>query len=142
MIVSIRHKGLKRLWTKDDGRNILMLKRGMKPAHPGEVLRTIYMDPLGISQSEAAENLGVTRKTLSMLLNGHQGISAEMALRLSKAFNTTPDLWMNMQVNYDLWFAGQNVKLAKIKVFRRSNLKNSRTTPFQKIQPGLPSAGA
>jgi addiction module HigA family antidote len=96
-----------------------MLKKGMKPAHPGEVLRTIYMDPLGISQSEAAENLGVTRKTLSMVLNSHQGISAEMAIRLSKAFNTTPALWLNMQNSYDLWNAKQKVTTSKIKVFRR-----------------------
>lgn len=119
-----------------------MLKKGMKPSHPGEILRTIYMDPLGISQSEAAENLGVTRKTLSMLLNGHQGISAEMALRLSKAFNTTPALWMNLQVNYDLWFAGQNVKLSKIKVFRRGALKTSRSTQVTKIQSRLSSTRA
>lgn len=99
-------------------KKLFMLKKGMKPAHPGEILRTIYMDPLGISQTEAAKNLGVTRKTLSMLLNGHQGISAEMALRLSKAFNTTPELWMNMQNNYDLWNASRKIRLSTIKAFR------------------------
>jgi antitoxin HigA-1 len=61
----------------------------------------------------SANNLGVARKTLSMLLNKHQGISAEMALRLAKAFNTTPELWMNMQRNYDLWNACQKVKLTR-----------------------------
>jgi addiction module HigA family antidote len=100
-----------------------MLKKGMKPTHPGLVLKTIYLEPLGISQSEAADNLGVTRKTLSMLLNGHQGISAEMALRLGKAFNTTPELWMNMQRDFDLWDAAQHLKLTKIKSFRKSNSK-------------------
>jgi addiction module HigA family antidote len=101
----------------------------MKPTHPGQVLKTIYLEPLGISQAEAADNLGVARKTLSMLLNGHQGISAEMALRLGKAFNTTPELWLNMQRNYDLWNAEQKVKLTKIKLFRRSNTRPARSTP-------------
>ncbi len=103
----------------------------MKPSHPGEVLKTIYMEPLGISQTDAAVNLGVTRKTLSMLLNGHQGISAEMALRLAKAFNTSPELWMNMQCSYDLWYAGQHVKLSKIKVFRRSNNQRAAELAIQ-----------
>jgi addiction module HigA family antidote len=104
-----------------------MLKKGIKPTHPGQILRTIYLKPLGISQSEAADNLGVTRKTLSMLLNGHQGISAEMALRLGKAFNTTPELWMNMQRDFDLWYAAQYLKLTKIKAFRKSKLELIRT---------------
>ena len=91
----------------------------MRPIHPGQILKSMYLAPLGITQGEAAENLGVTRKTFSMLLNGHQGISAEMALRLAKALNTTPELWMNMQNSYDLWHAEQKVKVSKIKVFRR-----------------------
>lgn len=57
--------------------------------------------------ADADSYLGVTRKTLPMLLNGHRGISAEMALRLGKAFGTTPEFWLNMQCNYDLWNAGQ-----------------------------------
>jgi addiction module HigA family antidote len=104
-----------------------MLKQGMKPTHPGQVLKDLYMAPLGLNQSDAAENLGVTRKTLSMLLNGHQGISAEMALRLAKAFNTTPELWLNMQQNYDLWNAGQKVQLSKIKLFRRERKQPKRS---------------
>ena len=96
-----------------------MLKQGMKPSHPGRILKNLYMEPLGLSQADAAENLGIARKTLSMLLNEHQGISAEMALRLAKAFDTTPELWMNMQRNYDLQHAMQKVNLTKIKLFRR-----------------------
>lgn len=91
----------------------------MKPSHPGRVLRNLYMEPLALNNGDAAENLGITRKTLSNLLNEHQGISAEMALRLAKAFDTTPELWMNMQRNYDLWHAEQKVTLSKIKHFRR-----------------------
>lgn len=97
-----------------------MLKRTMKPSHPGRILRTLYLEPLGLNQGEAAQNLGITRKTLSLLVNEHQGISAEMALRLAKAFGTTPELWMNMQRNYDLWEAEQKVALSRIKTIRRA----------------------
>ncbi|SFW41013.1 HigA family addiction module antitoxin [Chitinophaga sancti] len=96
-----------------------MLKRGMPPVHPGNVLRELYLEPLGLTNGDAAANLGVTRKTLSLLLNEHQGISAEMALRLAKAFGTTPELWMNMQRDFDLWNAGKKVAITKIKAFRR-----------------------
>jgi antitoxin HigA-1 len=98
-----------------------MLKRGMKPVHPGHILKTMYIEPLALTIGEIADNLGVTRKTLSLLINERQSISAEMALRLAKAFNTTPDLWMNMQQSYDLWNAGQQISLAKIKVFKMTN---------------------
>lgn len=82
-----------------------MLKRGMAPVHPGAVLKGLYLDPLEINITRAALNLGVARKTLSQLINGHMGVSAEMAIRLSKALNTTPQLWLNMQQGYDLWKA-------------------------------------
>ncbi|MBE2897853.1 HigA family addiction module antidote protein [Pasteurellaceae bacterium 20609_3] len=75
------------------------------PAHPGEVLKE-YLD--GISVTLAAKKLGVTRATLSRILNGHSGISAEMALRLAAALNTSPDMWLSMQVEYDLWKAKQH----------------------------------
>lgn len=108
-----------------------MIKQGMKPIHPGHILKEMYLEPLNLSQTAAAENLGVARKTLSMLLNGHQGVSAEMALRLSKAFNTTPELWLNMQRNYDLWNAGQRVKLSGIRVFRKRRNSLSQTSLTQ-----------
>lgn len=97
-----------------------MLKRGMPPSHPGKILKDMYMEPLNLTIGEASANLGVTRKTLSMLLNERQGISAEMALRLSKALGTTPELWMNMQSSFDLWNAAPRVALTKIKYFRRA----------------------
>ncbi len=103
-----------------------MIKQGMKPIHPGQILKEMYLEPLSLNQTDAAANLGIARKTLSMLLNGHQGVSAEMALRLSKAFNTSPELWLNMQRNYDLWNAGQRVKLSQIKVFRKPRNASSR----------------
>ena len=82
-----------------------MTKRGMAPVHPGAILKGLYLEPMEINITQAASKLGVARKTLSQLVNGHMGVSAEMAIRLSKALNTTPQLWMNMQQGYDLWVA-------------------------------------
>jgi antitoxin HigA-1 len=78
----------------------------------------MYLDLLGISITDLADNLGVARKTVSQLVNGHMGVSAEMALRLGKAFNTTPELWLNLQRNYDLWQAGSKIKVTNIRSFR------------------------
>ena len=72
------------------------------PPHPGEIIRELCLEPLELSVTEAAEGLGVSRKTLSAILNGHAGISPEMALRLSMAFDTTPESWLNQQTQYDL----------------------------------------
>ena len=93
-------------------------KKNMKmhnPPHPGEVLRELCLAPLGISVTDAAEALGVSRKTLSSILNGRAGISPEMAIRLSMAFNTTAESWLNQQVQYDLWVARQNRKKLKVR---------------------------
>ena len=79
------------------------------PPHPGEVLRELCLEPLGISVTRAAEALGVSRKTLSAILNGRAGISPEMALRLSKALGTSPESWLNQQMLYDLWVTEQQV---------------------------------
>jgi addiction module HigA family antidote len=72
------------------------------PPHPGEILRELCLDPLGMTVTQAARALGVSRKTLSSILNGHSGISAEMAIRLSMAFNTTAESWLLQQLQYDL----------------------------------------
>jgi addiction module HigA family antidote len=72
------------------------------PPHPGEILREFCLDPLNLTVTQAADALGVSRKTLSSILNGHSGISAEMAIRLSIAFNTTAESWLLQQVQYDL----------------------------------------
>ena len=79
------------------------------PPHPGEIIRELCVEPLNISVTEAARALGVTRKTFSTLLNGRSGISPEMALRLSKVFGRTPDGWLRLQIQYDLWKAEQSV---------------------------------
>lgn len=87
------------------------------PPHPGEVLRELCLDPLGLSVTEAADALGVSRKTLSAILNGRAGISPEMAIRLSKAFDTSPESWLNQQQQYDLWQAlssGAEIKVRRL----------------------------
>jgi len=77
------------------------------PPHPGSVLKGLYLEELQLSVSEAAKALGVTRQNLSGIINGHTRISPDMALRLGKAFKTDPEMWLNMQKNYDLWQAEQ-----------------------------------
>ncbi len=88
------------------------------PPHPGEILWELCLEPLGLTVTQAAEALGVSRKTLSSILNGRGGISPEMAVRLSLAFGTTAESWMNQQVQYDLWHAERNRK--KLRVTRLS----------------------
>ena len=85
------------------------------PPHPGEIIREMCIDALGISVTEAAKALGVTRKTLSAILNGRSGISAEMALRLSKVFGRSPEAWLKLQLQYDLWKTKQAVDIDDLK---------------------------
>ena len=84
------------------------------PPHPGEVLWAFCLEPLGLTVTAAARALGVSRKTLSAILNGRAGISPEMAVRLSRAFGTTAESWMNQQVQYDLWHAERTLKKLRI----------------------------
>lgn len=72
------------------------------PPHPGKIIKTLCLDPLGVSITDAAKALGVSRKTLSTILNGRAGISPEMAIRLSIAFGTSPESWLNQQMQYDM----------------------------------------
>ena len=88
-----------------------------KPPHPGDVLKKIYLSPLKLTVTKAAERLGVTRKTLSELINNKAGISAEMALRLSQLLETKPEMWLKMQSSYDLWRAKQKDTLGRFKQF-------------------------
>jgi addiction module HigA family antidote len=75
------------------------------PTHPGGILRRQYMEHLSLTVSELAGTLGISRKTLSKIVNERGDVTPDMALRLSRAFNTTPELWINLQRNYDLWEA-------------------------------------
>jgi antitoxin HigA-1 len=76
-----------------------------QPTHPGKIIREDYLRPLSMTINGLASLLGVSRKTLSKIINGRGAITPDMALRLSRAFNTTPDLWLNLQKNFDLWQA-------------------------------------
>jgi len=84
------------------------------PPHPGEVLRELCLEPLGLTVTDAAKALGVSRKTLSAILNGRAGISPEMAVRLSIAFGTSAESWLNQQIQYDLWLAEKRRKSLRV----------------------------
>ena len=103
------------------------MREQFNPPHPGEVLWGLDMEPAGLSVGEVAARLGVDRKTVSRIINGRSGISAEMAIRLGKAFRTTPDVWLTMQQSYDLWHAKQRVgkETARIKPFASSAAVNA-----------------
>ena len=85
------------------------------PPHPGEFIRAIYIEPFDISVRKVAESLGVSPSTLNRLLNGESNISPEMALRLSKALGRSPESWLAMQDQYDLWHARKKVNLRDVK---------------------------
>ncbi len=85
------------------------------PPHPGEIIKALCLEPLGLSTTEAAEALGVSRKTLSSIINGKAGVSPEMAVRLSIAFDTSSESWQNQQTQYDLWRAEQHRKDLRVK---------------------------
>ena len=93
-----------------------MAIRKRQPTHPGGILKRHYLEPLTLTITEVADEIGVSRKTLSKIINERGSISPDMALRLSRAFNTSAELWLNLQTNYDLWLASkrsenwQNIK--------------------------------
>jgi addiction module HigA family antidote len=89
------------------------------PAHPGEILREFI--PVDMTVTEVASCLHVTRVTLSRVLNGNAAVSTEMALRLARWLGTTPEMWIDLQTQYDLWVAGKNKKLLKIVPLKQRN---------------------
>jgi len=82
-------------------------ERKRQPTHPGGILKRHYLEPLSLSITEVADDLGVSRKTLSKIINERGSITPDMALRLSKAFNTSAELWLNLQTTFDLWVASR-----------------------------------
>lgn len=84
------------------------------PPHPGEIIKSVCLEPLGVTVTEAAKALGVSRKTLSTILNGRAGVSPEMAVRLSIAFGTSAESWLNLQTQCDLWHAQQRRKQLRV----------------------------
>lgn len=88
------------------------------PAHPGEILKELVLDPLGLSVTQVAENLDISRKTLSKVINGRGAITPEMAVRLEMAFaNPSADHWLKLQNAYDLWWARQYKKEFNVRPF-------------------------
>lgn len=88
------------------------------PPHPGEILSELYLEPLNLTVTEAAKKLLITRPNLSAIINGKAGISALMAIKLAKAFRTTPHYWLNLQAAYDLWHAlskGKDKEVGRVK---------------------------
>jgi addiction module HigA family antidote len=88
--------------------------RMYNPPHPGEHLREDWLNPLNLTVTKAAEILGVARKTADAIVNGRAGISPEMAIRISKAFGGNPDVWLRMQMDYDLWQAQKKADQIKV----------------------------
>jgi addiction module HigA family antidote len=80
------------------------------PAHPGEILHEMYLKPLGVTITQAAKALGVSRKHVSAIVNGRSPVTPDMALRLAAAFATEPELWVNMQAQYDLWTVSKKAR--------------------------------
>ena len=97
----------------DEDRTVAM----HNPPHPGGIVGRQCLEPLGLSVTKAAKGLGVTRQALSDLVNEKAGISLEMAIRLSKAFGSTPETWLGMQMAYDLWQARGRARQIKVKKF-------------------------
>ena len=87
------------------------------PPHPGGIVRRQCLEPIRLSVTEAAKGLGVTRQALSDLVNEKAGVSVEMAIRLSKAFGSSPETWLGLQTAYDLWQARDRAKRIKVHVF-------------------------
>ena len=91
------------------------IKKMHNPPHPGESIRMLCFEPLGISITDAAKALGVSRKMLSQVINGRARVTPNLAVRLAKAFKTTPESWLNQQIHYDLWQETQNNDFGLVK---------------------------
>lgn len=97
--------------------NILVRSPMRNPPHPGQVLMQLYLNPLELTPIKAAQGLGILRKTLSQLMKGHQPVTPDMTLRLAEAFNTTPQLWLNLQHNFNLRQVGNIERGFKVQHF-------------------------
>jgi addiction module HigA family antidote len=91
-------------------KNANSIKRNRPPTHPGEVLREDVLPATGLTQEQLAQRLGVSRRTINEILNERRPVSVDMAHRLARIFNTTPDVWINMQTALDLWEAAETNK--------------------------------
>ena len=94
-----------------------VLKRGLPPSHPGEILREMFINQYKLTITDVAEGLGMARANLSAIVNERAGISPELSVKLSEAFGNTSQFWMNLQKNYELWHAERKVDRLKVKHF-------------------------
>ncbi len=94
------------------------------PPHPGEVLKEMHLEPLSLTITEAAERLGIDRKTLSRVVNGQAAVSVEMALKLAKGLSTSAKVWLGMQQAYDLWQAKKDADLSRVQGLHTVVVKN------------------
>lgn len=94
-----------------------MLRRKLSPNHPGTILKEMFIDERQLTITEVADGLGMARVNLSAVVNGHTGISPELAVKLSEAFGNTAQFWINLQTNYELWHAEQKVDRNRIRHF-------------------------
>ena len=106
-----------------------MRKMIRRPTHPGNIIKEDYLLPLSITIKDMANSLGVSRKTLSKIINERGAITPDMALRLSRAFDTTPDFWLNLQKNFDLWHAEkESQEWKKVRPFPKSILHHQNSS--------------
>ena len=96
-----------------------MLKRGLPPSHPGEILKEIFIVERGLTITEVAKGLNMARANLSSVINGHLGISPALAVKLSEVFGNTAQFWVNLQTNYELWHAERKIDRIAIRHFRQ-----------------------
>ncbi len=85
------------------------------PPHPGEILQGLWLEPMGVTVTIAAEALGISRQSLSKIVNGSRGVTPEMAVRISRALGGTPESWLGHQAAYDLWKIEQNREVPDLK---------------------------
>lgn len=103
-----------------------MIKRNLPPAHPGEILKEEYIAERGLTVAEVARGLGISRSSLSAIVNERAGISPEMAVKLSEAFGNTSQFWINLQKNYEIWHAEKKVDRSVIRHFPKgTNLQSA-----------------
>jgi len=97
-----------------------MLPKKRPPTHPGEMLLKEFLEPAGITQTQFSQHIGWTYARLNEIINGKRGVSADSALTLSEALGNTPQFWLNLQRNWELWHALQNHKEVKPLLFKAS----------------------
>ncbi len=93
--------------------------RMANPAHPGEILREFYLEPMNVTITEAADALGVSRKHVSAIVNGRAPLTPDMAVRLAVVFSTEPEIWVNLQAQYDLWDVSRKAR-PKVRPLRQA----------------------